>query len=134
MNEKEKIAYLKALVYIATIDEEISEDEKEYLLKISNVYGLNQKQTENLIKAVINREEDLEDILSQILDRKTKLMLIYELIALCYADGKYSGAERVGIKNIAKILNIENEKIDVIEGLLNESIKLQKKINVALER
>jgi uncharacterized tellurite resistance protein B-like protein len=134
VDEKEKIAYLKALVYIATIDEEFCDSEKQYLLNISNMYGLNQEQSDDLIKAVIDRKESLEDILSEITDRKTKLLLIYELVALCYADGNYSDIEKTGIINVAKILEIENDKVIVIEDLLNEGIKLQEKINVALER
>nr|WP_253197484.1 TerB family tellurite resistance protein [Clostridium algidicarnis] len=134
VNEKEKISYLKALVYIATIDEDLGDDEKQYLVNISNMYGLTEEQSEDLIKAVIDRTENLEEILSEITDRKTKLLLIYELIALCYADGNYSEIEKSGVINVSKILKIEEGKIKVIEDLLNESVKLQEKVNIALER
>jgi len=134
MTEKEKIAYLKALVYIATIDEELDESEKQYLQNIANMYGLKEEQSEQLIRAVIERKESLEDILSAIEDRKTKLLLIYELIALCYADGNYSDKEKAGIIGIGNALNVEASKISEIEDLMYESVRLQEKISMALER
>lgn len=134
MESNEKVSYLKALVYIATIDEELEENEKEYLLNISNIYGLNSTESEELINTVLNREETLEEILSEITDRKVKLLLLYELVALCYADGSYSAKEKSGILNISNILQVEKEKIHEIQSVMMESIELQKKINIVLER
>lgn len=134
MESNEKVSYLKALVYIATIDEELEENEKEYLLNISNIYGLDSVESEQLINTVLNREETLEEILSEITDRKVKLLLLYELVALCYADGSYSDKEKFGILNISNILQVEKEKIDEIQSVMMESIELQKKINIVLER
>ena len=133
MNEKEKISYLKALVYIATINEELDDSEKQFILNIANTYGLKPEQSEDLVKAVLDRKEKLEDILSVITERKTKLLLIYELIALCYADNNYSDKEKAGIIEIGSLLEVEKSKIFELENLLSESLKLQEKINIALE-
>lgn len=134
MRENEKISYLKALLYISTIDEELDENEKEYLLRIADAYGLSSEEVDDLLKAVLNREESMEEILFEIKDRKVKLLLVYELIALCYADGNYSDKEKSGVLNISRILGIEKEKVDEIQNIMNESVALQNKINIVLER
>lgn len=132
MNEKEKLAYLKALLYIATIDEDFDSEEEEHVINIGNIYGISKDSINELISSIENRKESLEDILSEIKERKSKLSLLYELIYLCYVDGNYSDKEKLGIKNITKTLNIEDEKIEEIESLVKENFELQQKINLVL--
>ncbi|MGH4140870.1 TerB family tellurite resistance protein [Clostridium sp.] len=103
------------MVYIATIDEEFDVREKQYILNIADMFGLNKEQSEELIVAIVDRKENVEDILSGITERKTKLLLIYDLITLSYADENYCDREKAGIINIGKILNIESGKISEIE-------------------
>lgn len=134
LDEREKIAYLKALVFIATIDEKLGDAEKKYLVNIGNAYGLDKAQTEELISVVLERTEELEDILSSIEDRKIKLLLLYELLAFCYVDGSYADKAKAGIINVANCLGIETDKVREIESVLIESIQLQDKINKILER
>ena len=132
MNEKEKLAYLKALLYIATIDEEFDSKEEQHIINIGNIYGISEGSINELISSIENRKESLEDILLEIKERKSKLSLLYELIYLCYVDGDYSDKEKLGIKNITKTLNIEDEKIEEIESLVKENFELQQKINLVL--
>lgn len=134
MNAKEKVSYVKALVSIATADERIEPEERQYFSQIGQLYGISDSEMEDIIDSVLNKKESIEEILSSIGERGTKLLLIYELLALCYADNKYSIAEKNGMKNICRILGIEDEKLAALEGALEESIKIQEKINTILER
>lgn len=89
---------------------------------------------DEIIESVINKKESLEEVLSNIKNRQTKLVLLFELIALCYADGNYEEKEKDGMKEICKILNIEASKLEEIEKVMIENIKVQEKINTILER
>ena len=132
MNEKEKLAYLKALLYISTIDEDFDSKEEQHIINIGNIYGISEDSINELISSIENRKESLEDILLEIKERKSKLSLLYELIYLCYVDGDYSDKEKLGIKNVTKTLNIEDEKVEEIEYLVKENFELQQKINLVL--
>lgn len=134
MNKKEIVSYLKALLYIATIDENFDDNEKKYISNMANLYELTNEQVKELEMTVINREESLEDILSEIKSRQVKLSLIYELMYLCYIDGNYCEREHAGMENIREILDIESEKLDEIEKLVIEVLKLQERIDKTLEK
>lgn len=131
-SKEERIAYVKSMIYMATIDNEITDEEKSYVEEIAYRYGLNEEETNSIWKEIKNGM-DIEEVLSQINSRPLKLMLIHELIALCYADNSYSKDENEGIEKICSILNIDSEKVQDIENLIIEQIELQKKIFKVLE-
>ena len=134
MNEKEKMSYLKALVHIALADDTIEEGEEKYLNQIGDLYGLQESQISELKYSLLNKQESLEDILSEIQKRETKLMLLYDLLALCYTDNNYSIIEKQGMRNVCDILKIESGKLTEMEQVMQEQVELQEKINKILER
>lgn len=134
MNERERISYVKALVYIALADDTVEEGEDKYLEQIGNIYGISGDAIEGIKDSVKNKKESLNEVLSDITDRKIKLSLIYDLLAICYADDNYSVVEKQGMKNICEILDIEPEKLTQLENIMEEQLELQKKINIILER
>ncbi|MEG2013879.1 MAG: TerB family tellurite resistance protein [Anaerovoracaceae bacterium] len=134
MNEQEKSIYLKALMYIAMADDEVEEDEIQYFQKLGIMYGLKEQQIADLQKSVINREESIESILLGLTERSTKLTLLYDLVALCYADGKYSIVEKTGLQKICEIMGVETTKTTELEEVMKESLELQNRINSILER
>ena len=69
-----------------------------------------------------------------ITERSTKLTLLYELLALCYADNSYTLAERNSMKDICRIMGIEDSKFVELENVMYENLLLQKKINIILEK
>ena len=81
----------------------------------------------------MNREETIEEILSGIANRGTKLILLYDLLAMCYANGNYSPIEKQGIRNICEIMGVEVSKLDELESEMEEQVALQAKINTLLE-
>ena len=134
MNERERISYVKALVYIALADDTVEEGEDKYLEQIGNIYGISGDAIEGIKDSVKNKKESLNEVLSDITDRKIKLSLIYDLLAICYADDNYSVVEKQGMKNICEILDIEPEKLTQLENIMEEQLELQKKINIILQR
>lgn len=134
MNPKEKISYLKAFLFIALADDTVDDDELAYFNRIGEMYGLSSDEIQEIKSSVVEKRESLEDIVSGITERSTKLSLIYELMALCYVDGKYSLAEQNGLIDICNLLGVEKEKLKELEEVMEENVALQKKINVILER
>lgn len=134
MEHTEKIAYLKALIYIATADDTIDESEREKFSQLGHIYGLNEDEINSIADSVINKSETLEEILGNISMRQTKLLLVYDLLAICYADGCYSLAEKNAMRSIVNMLHIEEEKLIALEEVIEESTVLNKKLETILEK
>ena len=134
MEHTEKIAYLKALIYIATADDTIDESEREKFSQLGHIYGLNEDEINSIADSVINKTETLEEILGNISTRQTKLLLVYDLLAICYADGCYSLAEKNAMRSILNMLHIEEEKLTALEEVIEESTVLNKKLETILEK
>ena len=134
MEHTEKIAYLKALIYIATADDTIDESEREKFSQLGHIYGLNEDEINSIADSVINKAETLEEILGNISTRQTKLLLVYDLLAICYADGCYSLAEINAMRSIVNMLHIEEAKLTALEEVIEESTVLNKKLETILEK
>lgn len=134
MEHTEKIAYLKALIYIATADDTIDESEREKFSQLGHIYGLNEDEINSIADSVINKTETLEEILGNISTRQTKLLLVYDLLAICYADGCYSLAEKNAMRSIVNMLHIEEAKLTALEEVIEESTVLNKKLATILEK
>ena len=134
MEHTEKIAYLKALIYIATADDTIDESEREKFSQLGHIYGLNEDEINSIADSVINKAETLEEILGNISTRQTKLLLVYDLLAICYADGCYSLAEKNAMRSIVNMLHIEEAKLTAREEVIEESTVLNKKLETILEK
>ena len=134
MDHTEKIAYLKALIYIATADDTIDESEREKFSQLGHIYGLNEDEINSIADSVINKAETLEEILGNISTRQTKLLLVYDLLAICYEDGCYSLAEKNAMRSIVNMLHIEEAKLTALEEVIEESTVLNKKLETILEK
>lgn len=134
MSNEERVAYFETLMCVATLNEKVEEQELEYFNQVGQMYGLTSDEIESIKKSVLDKEKTLKEILSPITDRKVKLSLIYELLALCYVDGSYDLIEKKGMMEICNILGIEESKLHELENVILESIELQKKINTILEK
>lgn len=134
MNYQERVAYVEALMCVATINEKVEETELEYFNQVAQMYGIANDEIEAIKKSILRKEKTLEEILSPLTDRKTKLALVYELLALCNIDGSYDLVEKNGMVRICNIMGIEDSKLHELENAIKENIELQKKINTILER
>ena len=134
MDQKQQIAYIKALIYIAKADDQVEDAEHEQFTQLGELYGLTELEVQQIADSVIKKEESLESILAEITDRPTKLLLLYDLLAICYADDNYSMAEKNSIRTIAGLLGIEESKLADMENVMTESVALHEKINRILEK
>lgn len=132
LQNKEKQSYLQAFMFIASSDGIITVEEITALKNIADSMGIH-KDKMNFLADEVNKGKKLKDILAKIKNRQSKLMLIYELILLCYADGEYSDSEKSSMKELTALLNVETEKLVQIENLVDEHIDLKEKLNLVLE-
>ncbi len=134
MEQKQKAAYLKALIYIAAADDTVQDSERAQFTELGKLYGLTNQEVQEIADSVIKKEESLESILAGITDRSTKLLLLYDLLAICYTDNNYSIAEKNTMKTVAALLEIEGSKLIDMENVMTESVELHEKINKILEK
>ncbi|MEL7648718.1 MAG: DUF533 domain-containing protein [Sedimentibacter sp.] len=132
LQNKEKQSYLQAFMFIASSDGIITVEEITALKNIADSMGFN-KEKINYLAEEVKKGKKLKDILAKIKNRQSKLLLIYELILLCHADGKYSDSEKSSMKELTALLNVETEKLVQIENLVDEHIDLKEKLNLVLE-
>ena len=103
---EQSIQYLKAIMYIASADNSVSEEEFEYFLGIAVSNGLTEEDADSIRTEIESNTLSLSEILKEITDEKTKKKLIHDLLLICLADGDYSVAEQNGIKDICGLLEI----------------------------
>lgn len=133
MNMTEKESYLQTLIYLANADGAITEEEIVSINKIGIANDIPNNRIVELVSQV-KEGKTLAAILEGITVRKTKLALLYELIMLCYADGKYTTDERKAVYEIAALLKVEDSKVKEIEAFLsNDYVAFTKKLNELLE-
>lgn len=132
LQNKEKQSYLQAFMFIISSDGIITEEEITALKNTADKMGIN-KDKMNFLADEVNKGKKLKDILAKIKNRQSKLLLIYELVLLCHADGEYSGSEKSSMKELTALLNVEAEKLVQIENLVDEHIVLKEKLNLVLE-
>jgi len=128
----ERIAYVKTLIYMASIDDNVTEAEKAQINQLAHLYEIPEDRMSE-IWSYVHDKTDLNAIINKIQSRKTKLMLLYELLIVCHADETYGSAEQAGMKEICGMLGIEVEKLHELEGLVNESQSIGNRLKIALE-
>ncbi|MEQ8200533.1 MAG: TerB family tellurite resistance protein [Syntrophomonadaceae bacterium] len=128
----ERIAYVKTLIHMASIDKNILETETEQINQLAQLYQIPGDRMQEIWNYT-QEKSDLHSIVSQIQGRKTKLMLLYELLMVCHADKMYGPAEQTGMNEICGMLGIEKDKLHELERLIVESQNIGNKLKVALE-
>lgn len=129
MSERESISYLKILLYIAASDRNISEDEMAYFNKAGKELNIPDSEISDIINSITNGTLSIENAAREITDKDTKLSLVEELLNICYADGNYSLAEKIGISDICILLNIESEDLQKLERKIEAKNKIRAMIN-----
>lgn len=132
LEEKEKISYIQTLMYMVSADGKITAEETEMFYSIARNNNMSDELIEQNLKEIIDGKR-ISDIVIDIEQRNTKLMLLYELILICYIDRDYTEIERETVEEIAQLMKIETKKIHELESIINESQELQNKLEIALE-
>ena len=114
-NTELKKAYLQGMVYIACSDGKLEDDEKAFFVSKGHDLGMKQIAIDSAIQEVTDGDQFIEEILDKLAISDQKEAFLEDLIKLCFIDGEYSVDEQLGIRNIARYLDIELDTIKRLE-------------------
>lgn len=120
------VQYLRALMYIASIDDIITEDEYACFLEIAAANGLADDVAAKIKNEISTNKNEIGIVISAITDEKAKKKLLHDLLVICYADNNYSISEQNGIRDIAIVLNISAKELTQIEKEAKVTHSMQK--------
>ena len=123
---EQSIQYLRALMYIASVDDAITDDEYTCFMKIAITNGLSEKIAAEIREEIAAETIDFSATLSAITDEKSKKQLLHDLLVMCYADDCYSVPEQQGIRDIAIVLGVSDKKLGQIEREVRIAHSMQK--------
>jgi len=132
--DKQRFAYVNALVHIAALDQVVTEAEREYIVGIANKFGISDNAfVDQIMWSLLAKRPTIEEIVIPINEKRQKLSLIHDLIVLCFADGEYSEVERKMVKRVCMLLQISDEELKSIEEINCEFLLLTNKLAKFLE-
>lgn len=133
MKREEKIPFLKAILFMAKVDQDTDPAELAYYQTLGVEIGFGADEVSHIQTAVLSGKETLEEYLDQIQERSTKLQLLYQMMTIACTDGRIEEAEYDKIKGAAEYLGVQEEKVKEIVALVKESEELKKKRTTILE-
>jgi tellurite resistance protein len=104
LSQAQRQALLDLAVITAGIDNEVSEEEMQYLEELSANYGLN-LDFEN------HRAHSIDDVISVIDSKQARVIVLQELIKLSYKDGHFGPEEQQKVFQIAQKLGLNDPEL-----------------------
>ena len=129
LSEDQKIVSLKALFYLANIDNKRDELEIKFIRDLANLYQIN--QSEEIFKTY--SEEEIVDLLKTINNRRVSLELIKEMFLLGHSDRDLTDEETLFIGHAGLTMGIELEKIEQISNWVIDKIILHEQSKIIFE-
>jgi len=114
--QQEEIPYLKTLLFIASADETLTDEELAFFSDEGENVGLSSEEIETAINWIKLKKEPLESIVKGIQSEETKTVLITRLLELCYLDGDYSLPEKSGMADLCILLDFDLKKLRKLES------------------
>ena len=132
LSEGEKIIFLQAFCVLIKADGNIDSEEITFLKSIAKRYGIGNDTIVQIIKNTnsINYKEEVK----KIVNRSHALELLKELCLLANIDDILHEKELDIIINISRAMNIEDEKLILINRFVLDSIILSKTGYIILEK
>ena len=113
---KEKAAYLGALASLATADRHADEQELEHFREMARSAGLQDEETQTIIKAADDTSGDqLLESLDALKTSELRFSLVTDMIALAKTDENYTPAERTNIEKVSKYLGVNKDQFATID-------------------
>ena len=106
LSTKEKFSFLQLAHYLARIDNDYGEKEQEIILEYCAEMGI--ENDENFE----NDEFLLDEVLKDFKTKKSKKIVILELMILIHADDKFDLKEKALISNINDIFKLSPENLE----------------------
>lgn len=107
LEPKEKFSFLQLAHYLARVDNEYGEKEKEIILEYCAEMGIDNDDMFEMSEFCL--DENLKDFKS----KKSKKIVILELMILTHADDKYDLTERTLLKQINDTFGFSQKDVDL---------------------
>ncbi len=120
ISRDEKIAFFQAFVRAAKADGDFDEKEKDFIMDLTKIYGMQESDKDEILKAYT--DEELVNKVKKIKDRRVALELIKELCVLCHADSELSDKETLFIGRIGEAMGVEPKKVEQISNWIIDRI------------
>lgn len=123
--EFDKLAYIEALIMIASVEDGITQQKKDFIKMQSDLLSID-------IAPLLEKVSDISDFKSKSMSRTTKMSIVRDSISFAYIDGRYSQAEQESVYKIAEALAIDKSDVDAMENWLKEYWLILDKGNLLL--
>ncbi len=120
-NKTDKINFFRGLIRLAKCDCNVSLEEKEYFAAAAIQFELDSNDINNLNQCW-DTSEEIEIIFSS---KGIGYFFIREGIQLCSVDRKYDDAEKTEIKKLTQELDLDNDKVKMIEDWVERGMNWQ---------
>ena len=131
LTEEQKVAFLKAFVRLAKADGELDEVEKEFIISVGRLYGLNESHRAEILTE--NTDEHIIEEVSKIKDRRAALELVKELCMLAHADDELTDDETLFIGRVGNAMGVSPEKIEQISKWVVDRIIWMEEAKIIFE-
>lgn len=120
LTEAQKLTYISLLVFLAKADNNPEYIEREFVKKVISRFGLSTDSLQKL--SVIKTIDDLPYILQPIRERAVALDLLHCLWFAASVDGVISSDETKIIRNVARILNIGDDTMLMLNSFVMDEM------------
>ncbi len=107
LQPKEKFSFLQLAHYLARVDNEYGEKEQEIILEYCAEMGIDNDDMFDM------NEFCLDEILNDFKSKKSRKIVILELMILTHADDKYDLTERTLLKQINDTFGFSQKDVDL---------------------
>lgn len=132
LTEDEKLAFLSIFCILVRADGYIESEEVDFLKMMARRYKIDDSVVVNIIKE--SEYVNLDTVAQRIIGRSHALELIKELCFVANVDESLNDNEVNTILNIAQKLNIEGEKVVMINRWVLDNLALDKTGMIILEK
>lgn len=112
LTQTEACAILRALLFLAKVDGDISDNEFKIIRQLKDIYGC---KNFDLIEEFKNLSDHIGEILKDLKRKEAKKALLKTFIHFCYCDGAYTASERLMLYHIVEGLGAKPELVFKIE-------------------
>ncbi|HXE72822.1 MAG TPA: TerB family tellurite resistance protein [Candidatus Nitrosotenuis sp.] len=106
--------YLAAVASLASVDGHIDPSEREALLELCLLFGLDPERRARVLDCCENPPPDLSDILARLSESSLRYSLLTDLCAYAHTDGIVQDAEQEYIMDVAGALRVKPEHAQAI--------------------
>lgn len=106
LTPKEKFSFLQLAHYLARIDNDYGEKEQEIISEYCAEMGIDNDDDFDL------ESFDIAEILKHFKTKKSKKIVVLELMILIHADDKFDLKEKVLISQINDVFNLSSENLE----------------------